>query len=245
RLDRLGAAIPRRVVAPDHGRGRGERMAAVELERLLRRILDLLARHGLEGAGRERRGELAEMRAALHGAEELPDLLVIARPDREPHELAVGRRDPAAVVRIRHGVHPRLGIHDHEVAVDGEAQPHGVDRLAGLAHAGGEVEVVGLAVDQAALDVVEAIRALVAVDLDRARMQRYALDRRLRRAHRPMPRTPRCAVPRGSPLRAPRRSGSAARSPWRAPCRSPPRSRAAATRSTNGSDRADCWRWRT
>src|SRR6185312_6037095 len=80
RLDRLGAAIPRRVVAPDHGRGRGERMAAVELERLLRRILDLLARHGLEGAGRERRGELAEMRAALHGAEELPDLLVIARP---------------------------------------------------------------------------------------------------------------------------------------------------------------------
>src|SRR6266851_2617182 len=230
RLDRLGAAIPLRIVLRDRRLGGLERVAAVELEGLLRRILQALAGHGLEGSGGKRDGELRDVRAAAHAAEELLQLLLVAGTDRETHELAVRGNDRVAIVDVGHRIHRRRGIHDGKRPVHRDPQPHRMDRLASGADARGEPEVVRLGVEEVALDVVQAVGALVPLDLDRAPVQGLALARgrgtsrrgvrhTVKRRHWPLSSSPPRA-PRGSPRRIPPPSGSAlSRNPWRAPSR--------------------------
>src|SRR5690349_18119763 len=89
RLDRLGAAVPLGVVLRDYGPGRLEGVAAVELERALLGRLDALPRERLERRGRERAGQLRDVRAAAHVAEELLQALLVAGTDREADQLAI------------------------------------------------------------------------------------------------------------------------------------------------------------
>jgi hypothetical protein len=74
-------------------------------------------------------------------------------PDQiQADELLVGGGDVLAAAGIRHGVRARHRIEHGEMAVDGEAQPHFVDRLAGAAHAGLHRVVVALDVAEVAFE---------------------------------------------------------------------------------------------
>src|ERR1700733_8692857 len=92
-VDLLGAAVPLGIVASDGGAGRGERVAAVELEGLAVGVLDALSRHRLERRGRERARELGDVRAAAHPAQQFLQALLIARADGEAHEEPVRGND--------------------------------------------------------------------------------------------------------------------------------------------------------
>src|SRR5450631_2446416 len=245
RLDLLGAAIPLRIEARDGGAGDGERVAAVELEGLAVGVLHSLARHRLERRGGERARELGDVGAPAYSAQQFLHALLIAWPDGEPHEELVGRDDLVTVIDVGHRVHRGRGVDDVEGAVDRDAKPHAVHRIARLAHARGKLDVPGLGVDEVAFDVVEPVPAPVAVDFDRARVQRLARNRGLKPGHRPMPGSrPPCVPPESRP-RIRRPSGSAARSPSRAPCRRSRRPTQEAPGCIRGSPGARCSRSRT
>ena len=82
----------------------------------------------------------------------------------------------------------RVGAHldrvDDELAVDGDADPHVVHRLAGRPHAGQQLEVVVLGVDEVRLDVEQAVVAPEAFVGDAALVQALARDRARRKRHR-------------------------------------------------------------
>src|SRR4051794_32725762 len=124
------------------------------------------------------------MRAALDVAEDLPD--AIAKPARkiEAEALAMGRLYVLAAVGTRHSVHRCLRGEHREVAVDRQANPHFVDRLPGAAHAGLQLIVVVLGIEQMRFDVPEAVRALVAFVANTPRMGELALDLRNREGRR-------------------------------------------------------------
>ena len=81
-----------------------------------------------------------------------------------------------AAAGIGHRVGLARGVDHGEVAVDGEAQPHVVDRLPGAAHAGLQRVVVALDVGEVRLDVPQAVGALVALVAHAARVPQLALD---------------------------------------------------------------------
>src|SRR5687768_12059964 len=129
-LHRLRSAIPLRVVLRDRGAGGLERVALVELERLLVGGSQALAGHGLERGRGERACELGDVGAAAHAAQQLLHPLGVAGPDREPDQLAVGRGDLVAVALVGHRVGGGGRVDDGELAVDRDPQPHVVDGLA-------------------------------------------------------------------------------------------------------------------
>src|SRR4051812_46056193 len=121
-LDLVLARVPLRVIAPDRGRVRRERMAAIDLERLLVRVLQPLPRHRLERCRRQHSRHFGAVGAAAHAAQQLVDSRVIARTNRKADELAVRGFDPVAVIHVRHRVHGRGGIDDGERAIHRDAK---------------------------------------------------------------------------------------------------------------------------
>ena len=139
-----------------------------------RPVAALLARRAdrVERGDRDRTDQhVGQMRTAGDAADLLVHRLAPAGADFQPDQRAVGRRDVAADrerARFRHG----LGVLDDQVVVDGDAQRHAVQRLAGGdAAAILVVERIGLGVGQAGLDVPQAVVALVAAADDLARVQ--------------------------------------------------------------------------
>jgi len=151
-----------------------EGVAAVELRGLALRGEQPLAGEGLEGGRGEGGGQFGDVGAAAHAAQPLLHVAQVARADGEADELRVVRRDAVAGTRVGHRLGGGGGLDDAQLAIHRDAQPHVVHRLAGgeLAPADRKGDV--LAVDEVALDVVTAVGAAVADDLDGAAMQRLA-----------------------------------------------------------------------
>src|SRR5262245_43668498 len=163
-----------------------ERVALVELERpaAVGALLGHLAGESLDRRGGKAAEHLGEVRAALHAAEQLLDVLAEAARQIEPDQLAVLGRDGLAAARIRHPVGARRGVEDGERAVDGDADPHLVDRVARAPHAGLHRVVVTLDVGEVRFDVPESVAALVALVARTAGMSQLALDGADRQWHR-------------------------------------------------------------
>jgi len=81
-----------------------ERMAAVDLEGLLLGVLHALPRHRLEHGGGEDAGELRDVGAAAHAAEQFMDIHAKGLHEAQPDQLAVGGRDGFAAAGIGHRV---------------------------------------------------------------------------------------------------------------------------------------------
>ena len=108
--------------------------------------------------------------------EALADLGAPAAPHPGADHFLEGRRDRRADLE-RCAVGHRLDVAHHEVLVDGDAQPHVVERFVGLDHAAElVVEVVGLDVGQAPVDVPQAVGAPVAAEFHGAGVQMVAFD---------------------------------------------------------------------
>src|SRR5437867_5858179 len=170
--------IPFRVPLLHRIGGRLERVTLVELERLAA-VLALflhLAGEGLDRRGRHASEHLREMRASLGAAQNFPDFLSKILGQAQADQLAIGRRDLLAAARVRQSVHGCRRIQDGEIAVDGEAQPHLVDRLARAPHAGLQVVIVVLDVAETRLDVPQPVGALVALEAHAPRVRQLALD---------------------------------------------------------------------
>src|SRR5467141_4580204 len=172
------APIPLRVPLLHRLGGRLEGVTLVELERLAA-VLALflyLAGEGLDRRGRHAGEHLREMRAALRAAQNFPDFFSKIPCQVQTDELAVSGHDGFAAARVRQSVHRSRRIEDREMAVDGEAQPHLVDRLARAPHAGLQVEIVVLDVAEMRLDVPQPVGALVTLEAHAPRVRQLALD---------------------------------------------------------------------
>ena len=138
-------------------------MAAVDHPGLFR-LVDGLSRtaaaiHRLHGDGSEPAQHFGDVRAAPGAAEQFAHPAIPARSDLDAHEPAVvgldGRADGEGCL-----FHPDGNIPDLEPAIHGEAQPHAVDRVAGLDRAAVPVGYrVGLGVAQAGLEVPQPVVA--------------------------------------------------------------------------------------
>src|SRR6266446_478903 len=145
-------------------------MGAVELARLARR-------HGLEGRGRHRTQQLDDMGAAMHAAQPGAHLAMEAAADAKPDQLLEVRRHVAAdpVGRL---VGHRFDIDDGEFVVEGEADRHVMDEIAGLDRpAPFAGMLVGLLVGDATLDVPQPVLAEKALAGDATRVQMLSPDR--------------------------------------------------------------------
>src|SRR5581483_2258468 len=179
------SGVPLRIPAA-HRFGAGlERVAVVELEGLLavRALLLHLAGEGLDRRGGQAAQHLGDVRAALHAAELRAHAFPEVAHQVEPDQLLVSRRDVLAAVGIGHRVRDRAGIEDVHVPVDGDAQRHVVDRLAGAAHARLHVHVVVLHVGEVRLEVEQPVLPLVALVAHAARVRELALDFGHREGH--------------------------------------------------------------
>ena len=170
------SAIPPGVVAAHRLGGVLERMAAVELERLVLVMLDLAPQpgEGLQRGSRQEGDQLGQVAAAAHAAERVEELLAEAVHQVAADELRVPVGDPVAGARIRHPVGAGDELADGERQVDGHPRPHVVHRFAGRAGAGQQHVVVVLGVDEPRLDVDEPVLALPAFVDDRAHVQALA-----------------------------------------------------------------------
>ena len=100
------SAIPPGVVAAHRLGGVLERVAAIELERLVLVRLDLAAQpgEGLQRRGRQEGDQLGQVPAAAHAAERVEELLAEAVHQVAADELRVPVGDPVAGARVRHPV---------------------------------------------------------------------------------------------------------------------------------------------
>src|SRR5205823_9177498 len=113
-------------------------------------------------------------------------LYLFAKSEREVQadQPAVRGRDRLAAAGIGHRVRRGDRIQYGEVAVDGETDPHLVNRLAGAANASLHAVVVVLDVGEMAFDIEQAVGALVAFVAHAARVRVLALDFGNRQRHR-------------------------------------------------------------
>ena len=116
----------------------------------------------LHGRGRQRAQHFGDVRAAAHVPHRVVQALAKAVQQVGADQRAILRPDDVAAAGIRHAIGLRFDVADGEVAVDRDAHPHVVDRVAGRAHAGEQRRVVVLDVGEPALDVEEAVVALKA-----------------------------------------------------------------------------------
>ena len=103
---------------------------------------------------------LGDVRAAAHVAHRVVQALAKALQQVGADQLPIGRTDAIAATRIGHAIALRLDVTDREVAIDRDAHPHVVHRLAGRTHAGQQRRVVVLDVDEVPLDVEQSVVAL-------------------------------------------------------------------------------------
>ncbi len=164
--------VPFRVIALHRLAVRVERVAAVELERLVAAILVVahLAREGLQRDRRKMREQLGDVAAAVHAGETLLERLAKSVHEIEPGERAVVGRDPVAEAGVGHRIDRRRGGDDVVLPVDGEPHPHVVHRGPGRTHAAGELIVLRLHVLEMRLEVPEPVGAAIALESDAARV---------------------------------------------------------------------------
>ena len=125
--------------------------------------------HRLESRRGQVEQQLAQVRATGHAAQVLLDGLAPAACHAAAHH-GLQRGLGLGAVFERVGVHGHVnGLH-HQLAVDGNAQPHVVDGFTGTAPAGIAKRggVVHLAVVQLAFDVPQPIVAFIALVIDAA-----------------------------------------------------------------------------
>ncbi len=138
-------------------------MAAIELEWLAGPFV--LAREpgeGLDRGGRQRAQHVGDVRAAAHVPHRVVQALAKPLQKVRADERAILRSDRLAPAWIGHAVALRLDVADREFAIDRDAHPHVVHRLAGGPDPGEQGRVVVLDVHDAALDVEEPVVALKA-----------------------------------------------------------------------------------
>ena len=155
------------------------------VEPVAARLVDLAGRHGLAarprrinrlvGGGRHLLQQFAQMRAAHRAADALGRLPEKAGLDAQPGEPGeVGGSSGAH--RVGRKVAGGLAGDDAPVLVHRQAQPHAVDRLAGLDVAAVVAgRAVALGVRELRLDVVEPVGPAVAAQHDVPRMQQFAV----------------------------------------------------------------------
>src|SRR6266536_6062438 len=170
-----GASVPLRIIATDRVGRRGERVTAIELERLaLALVFALETRERLHGGSGQRPEQLRHVRAALDAAHGFVEALAKTADEIRADELRIRGLDAIARARIRHPVGLDLDAVHVEAAIDRHADPHVVNGLARGPNAGQQLEIVVLDVVQMRVDVEKAILAPPAFVGDPARVQSLA-----------------------------------------------------------------------
>src|SRR5487761_2133372 len=171
-----GAAIPLRIKATHGFGGRLERMAAVELERLVGALVLALPQAGerLDGGGRQVAEHLGQMRAAVHMPHRVVQALAESADQVGADERAVGRTDAVAGARIGHAIRVRFDVANLVRAVDRDPHPHVVDRLPRRTQARQQRHILVLHVDDVPFDVEQSIVALEALVGDVPRVEALA-----------------------------------------------------------------------
>jgi len=131
---------------------------------------------GLDHRGGQPAQQLGGVRAPPHATQNLPAAAKEVLGETQAGEPAVVGRDGFAAAGIGHRVGACRRRNDVHLAVDGDAQPHVVDRLPGAPHAGLQPVVVALDVAQVGFEVPQAVGALVALVANTPRMGELALD---------------------------------------------------------------------
>jgi hypothetical protein len=149
-------------------------------------LAHFLAMDGLERDGGERAQQLDVMGAAVHAAELLPQEPRPAAADLCALQCRECRRDRRADCE-RSGGGFRNDVQDPERPVDGDADPHVVQRLVGLNLAAKVVrKSIGLAVGHPAFDVVMAVWPQIALEGEVALVQQLASNGILAHAAAPV-----------------------------------------------------------
>ena len=174
RGDGLITPIPLRIVARNRWRSNGKGVTAVKLIWPAAGRLQALARDGLKGGRGDDTDEVGKVRAATSAAQQFFHLAAKSGTQGEADQLFVIWRDRVAVPDVGHRIGGGFGIDDGEGAVDGNAQPHRMNRFSGHASTAGDVEVHRFGVVKVAFDIEHAVIALVASNADVAMVQGLA-----------------------------------------------------------------------
>lgn len=118
--------------------------------------------------------EVGDMRAAVGAAQQFLDAVTESGPDGHANEFFIVGRDLIAVSNVGHRVCGGFGIDDSQCAIDGNTQPHRMQRFSRLALPARNFEINVLRIVQVAFDIEQSIFSFVPSNGDVAKMQRLA-----------------------------------------------------------------------
>ena len=115
--------------------------------------------------------EVGDMRAAVGAAQQFLDAGTESGPDGHANELFIVGRDLIAISDVGHRVCGSLSIDDGQCAINGNTQPHRMQRFSRLALPARDFEINGLCIVQVALDIEQSVFTFVPSNGDVAMMQ--------------------------------------------------------------------------